>query len=245
MSSVSKPRLRLYVPDDLDGGRLVSLDESQSHYLINVMRAQLGEAVLLFNGRDGEWLGTVSNMGKRTAVVGLVSQTRPQAPEPDIWLLAAPIKRERIDMVAEKASELGASALWPVITQHTVMSRVNTDRLSAHLREAAEQCERLTIPQLFDPLPLDRALQNWDMSRPLFFLDETGGEPLAKALQAFSGDRPLAILIGPEGGFSSSERAWLRTLPMVRPVTLGPRILRAETAVFAALAIVQAFRDLQ
>ncbi len=243
MSLHPKPRLRLFVPDDLEADRAISLDQNQSHYITHVMRAEAGEAVLVFNGRQGEWLASVTSMAKRGAVVTLSTQTRPQSPEPDIWLLAAPIKRERIDMVAEKAAELGASVLWPVITQHTAMSRVNTERLAAHVREAAEQCERLTVPQIFEPVPLDRALQDWDLNRPLIYLDETGGEPLANALKTIAKDTPLAVLIGPEGGFSHSERTWLRTLPMVRPVTLGPRILRAETAVFAALAVIGALRE--
>ena len=145
-------------------------------------------------------------------------------------------------MVAEKAAELGASALWPVITRHTVMSRINTERLQAHMREAAEQCERLTVPKIFDPAPLDRALADWDHARPLIYLDETGGRPLAETLGAIAPQAPLAVLIGPEGGFAEAERAWLRTLPMVRPVTLGPRIVRAETAAMAALAVIQALR---
>jgi len=243
MSTLSKPRLRLFVSDDLATERTISLDQNQSHYVTHVMRAETGEAVLLFNGRDGEWLSTITSLTKRGAIVTVATQTRPQTPEPDIWLLAAPIKRERIDMVAEKAAELGASALWPVITQHTAMSRVNTERLAAHMREAAEQCERLTVPQIFTPVPLDQALQNWDNSRPLIYLDETGGEPLAAVVKSIPNTSPLAVLIGPEGGFSAPERTWLRTLPMVRPVTLGPRILRAETAAFAALAIIGALRE--
>lgn len=242
MSLPAKPRLRLFVPDDLGPQTAIALDQAQSHYLAHVMRAAVDEPVSLFNGRDGQWLSRISSLGKRGAVVTAESQSRPQRAEPDLWLLAAPIKRERIDLVAEKATELGASLLWPVITQHTATSRINTDRLAAHLREAAEQCERLTVPRLQDPAPLRQALTGWDPSRPLLYLDESGGEPLAQIVQSLPADLPLAVLIGPEGGFSVQERTWLRSLPMVRPVTLGPRILRAETAAFAALAVIQALR---
>ena len=240
MTAAAKPRLRLFVPDDLGPQAAIALDSAQSHYIAHVMRAEPGEAVSLFNGRDGQWLATIASIHKRGVVVTAVSPSCPQAAEPDIWLLAAPIKRERIDLVAEKATELGASLLWPVITQHTATSRVNTDRLAAHLREAAEQCERLTVPQLRDPVPLAQAVADWDAARPLLFLDESGGQPLAQSLAAIPARTPLALLIGPEGGFSASERTWLRSLPMVQPVSLGPRILRAETAAFAALAVIQA-----
>ena len=216
------------------------MDTAQSHYVTHVMRAAVGEAVSLFNGRDGQWCAAVATLGKRGVTLTVADQTRVQDTDPDIWLLAAPIKRERMELVAEKATELGASALWPVITQHTSFGKINTDRMTAHLREAAEQCERLTIPQLFDPVPLAQALNGWDASRPLLYLDETGGQPLVQALQHIPARSPLAVLIGPEGGFSTAERHWLRTLPMVVPVTLGTRILRAETAAFAALSVIQA-----
>ena len=178
---------------------------------------------------------------KALAVLAVERCTRPQAPEPDLWLLAAPIKRDRIDLVAEKAAELGASRLWPVFTRRTVMTRVNSDRLTAHLIEASEQCERLTVPNLVPPVALDKALAGWDESRLLLFLDESGsGPPLAPMLATVAPGQKLALLIGPEGGFTPEERAWLRALPFTRPVSLGPRILRAETAAIAALAVVQA-----
>ncbi len=235
---MSKPRLRLFVPDDLGPERSFILDQNQSHYLAQVMRAEMGEAVAAFNGRDGEWRCAISAMTKRAVTLDVTSQTRQQQDEPDWWLLAAPIKRDRIDLVAEKACELGASALWPVMTQHTVMSRVNTERLAAHLREAAEQCERLTVPRLFDPVPLERALRDWESERVLIYLDETGGQPLAQIVAALPPQSKLAVLVGPEGGFSEAERRWLKDLPMVRVATLGPRILRAETAAIAALAVI-------
>ena len=243
MSTETKPRLRLFVPDDLAPDAAISLSSDQCHYLMHVMRAHNGEAVWVFNGRDGQWLAHVTTLGKKAVIVTVHSLSRPQQAEPDLWLLAAPIKRDRIDLVAEKATELGVSALWPVLTQHTSAGRINTDRLEAHLREAAEQCERLTLPQLFAPAPLSQALTDWDPARPLIYLDESGGQPLLSCLADIPPTVPLAVLIGPEGGFSTHERAWLRSLPMVRPVSLGPRILRAETAAFAALAVIQAVRQ--
>ncbi|MBF0325163.1 MAG: 16S rRNA (uracil(1498)-N(3))-methyltransferase [Alphaproteobacteria bacterium] len=229
---------RLYVAADLAAGAVLTLGKDQSHYLANVMRAKLGEMVLLFNGRDGEWQGELTDVGKNAVRLVIGAQTRPQAPEPDLWLLAAPLKKDNTDLVAEKAAELGVSRLWPVFTRRTVAARVNTDRLRAHLMEAAEQCERLTVPDLAEPAALDKVLAGWDPARTLMFLDESGsGPPLAQALPQ-SG--PLAVLVGPEGGFAPEERALLATCAFARPVSLGPRILRAETAAIAALAVVQA-----
>ncbi|MGE5476915.1 MAG: 16S rRNA (uracil(1498)-N(3))-methyltransferase [Bacteroidales bacterium] len=233
--------LRLFVPADLAAAPL-TLGKEQSHYVANVMRARPGDDVLLFNGRDGEWRGRLDNVAKNAVTVAVEAQTRPQAAEPDLWLLAAPIKKDRVDLVAEKAAELGASALWPVFTRRTVMSRVNSERLAAHMVEAAEQCERLTVPEVMEPAPLDKALAGWDAARTLLFLDESGGgAPLAEVLNSLPAG-PLAVLVGPEGGFAPEERALLARLPFARPVGLGPRILRAETAAIAALAIVQAVR---
>lgn len=233
--------LRLHVSADLAAGPL-TLGKDQSHYVANVMRARPGDDVLLFNGRDGEWRGRLDNVAKSGVGVALEQQTRPQAAEPDLWLLAAPIKKDNVDLVAEKAAELGASVLWPVFTRRTVMSRVNTERLAAHMVEAAEQCERLTVPVVMEPTPLDKALAGWDGARTLLFLDESGGgAPLVSVLAEVPAG-PLAVLVGPEGGFAPEERALLARLPFARPVGLGPRILRAETAAIAALAIVQAVR---
>ena len=232
--------IRLHVTADLVAGAPIALPKEQAHYVANVMRAKAGEDVLVFNGRDGEWRGRFDAVAKNNVTIALDAQTRPQAAEPDLWLVAAPIKKERIDLVAEKASELGASALWPVFTRRTVMSRVNTERLAAHMVEAAEQCERLTVPVVMEPVPLEKALAGWDASRILLFLDETGtGAPLAEALSDLPAG-PLAVLVGPEGGFAPEERAALARLSFAKPVSLGPRILRAETAAIAALAIVQA-----
>jgi 16S rRNA (uracil1498-N3)-methyltransferase len=234
-------RLRLYVTADLAAGPL-ALCKEHAHYLANVMRAKAGEAVLVFNGRHGEWRGRLEQVAKNSVTVAIEAQTRAQAAEPDLWLVAAPIKKDRIDLVAEKASELGAAALWPVFTRRTVMSRVNTERLAAHMREAAEQCERLTVPVVMDPAALDKVLAGWDGARTLLFLDESGSGPAIAEVLAALPDGPLAVLVGPEGGFAPEERALLAKLPFARPVSLGPRILRAETAAIAALSIVQALR---
>ncbi|HSV29011.1 MAG TPA: 16S rRNA (uracil(1498)-N(3))-methyltransferase [Candidatus Omnitrophota bacterium] len=237
-----RPRFRLHVAADLAAGVALTLPKEQSHYLANVMRARVGEAVAVFNGRDGEWRAMVEAVAKNAVTLAVAAQTRPQATEPDLWLLVAPIKKDRVDLVAEKAAELGVSALWPVFTRRTVMSRVNTERLAAHMIEAAEQCERLTIPELREPVALDKALAGWDAGRILLFLDESGaGAPIADMLATLPAG-PLAVLVGPEGGFDDHERALLATLPFARPVSLGPRILRAETAAIAALAVVQAVR---
>jgi 16S rRNA (uracil1498-N3)-methyltransferase len=234
------PRLRLFVDAPLAEGVAVALGREQTHYLAAVMRATVGEAVLLFNGRDGEWLATIAALPKAGAALVPERPTRPQAAEPDLWLLAAPLKKERTDLVAEKAAELGVSRLWPVFTRRTNAGRVNAERLRAHLVEAAEQCERLTVPQLAEAAPLDRVLAGWPEDRVLLFLDEGGGgEPLARAAAGLAG-RPLALLVGPEGGFDPEERRLIAARPFARPVGLGPRILRAETAAIAALAVVQA-----
>lgn len=232
--------IRLFVANDLSADTLIGLDKDQSHYLANVMRVKAGEDVALFNGRDGEWLGRLDKVAKAGVTIQVQTQTRPQTPEPDLWLLAAPIKKDRIDLVAEKATELGISALWPVFTHRTVMSRVNTDRLAANMVEAAEQCERLSVPEMRAPVDLVKALSGWDATRPLVFLDESGGgAPINQALSGLQ-PGPLAVLTGPEGGFDDAERALLARLPFAVPVSLGPRILRAETAAIAALSVVQA-----
>lgn len=232
-----RPRLRLFVPVPLAAGQAVALTRDQTHYIGSVMRAEIGEAVLLFNGVDGEWLCRIDILTKSGAALVPDRQTRLQAPEPDLWLLAAPLKRDRTDLVAEKATELGVSRLWPVFTRRTNAGRVNLDRMRAHLMEAAEQCERLSVPELAEPAPLDKVLAGWPAERVLLFLDESGGgAPLA---QAATGGGPTALLVGPEGGFTPEERRMLLDKPYTRPVSLGPRILRAETAAIAALAVWQ------
>lgn len=232
--------IRLYVENDLAAETAIALGKDQSHYLANVMRVKAGEEIALFNGRDGEWRGRLDKVAKSGVVIALDTQTRQQILEPDLWLLAAPIKKDRIDLVAEKATELGISVLWPVLTHRTIISRVNTLRLAANMTEAAEQCERLSVPEMRAPTPLDKALADWDPDRVLLFLDESGNAaPVAEALKGLPAGK-LAVLVGPEGGFDDAERALLARLDFAVPLSLGPRILRAETAAIAALALTQA-----
>ena len=231
---------RLYVTDPLGDGLRVALDGDRTHYIKNVMRRAIGAEVGLFNGRDGEWLGHVGGYGKGSAEIVLDSQRRPQAASPDIWLAFAPIKRQRIDFIAEKATELGVSVLWPVVTRRSEPLRVNTERLTNIAIEAAEQTERLDIPEVREAVQLDKALAAWPSDRTLFVCAEAGAaRPIAEAVAARKGV-PAGFLIGPEGGFASVELDALRKLPFVVAVGLGPRLLRAETAAIAALACWQA-----
>lgn len=234
-----RPGPRLYVTGDLGKGRRIELAAGQAHYLRNVMRLVPGEAVTLFNGRDGEWSARIASVGRGACAVSVERLVRPQAAEPDLWLLFAPIKRAPLDFLAQKAVELGVSRLQPVITGHTDVGRVNTDRLRANAIEAAEQCGRLSLPEVGEPAALDAALEGWPADRRLLLCAESGaarpvGEALAEAGAA--GDSRFAVMTGPEGGFTTSELDALRKLPFVTPISLGPRILRAETAAVAALA---------
>jgi 16S rRNA (uracil1498-N3)-methyltransferase len=236
-----KPAARLYVEAPLAPGAAIPLSEGQAHYLRSVLRLEPGRRVLLFNGRDGEWLADLTQLRKSGAAATAVSQRRAQAPEPDLWLLFAPIKGDRVDYVAEKATELGASRLQPVMTRHTVVARVNVERLRARAVEAAEQCERLTVPEVAEPLPLRQVLQGWPAERRLFACAEAGpARPLAEALAQAPRTAPSGLLAGPEGGFSPDELDLLRELAFVTAVGLGPRLLRADTAAIAALALWQA-----
>ncbi len=236
------PKLRLHTAADLGPGARVAATPAQSHYLLRVMRAGPGTPVALFNGRDGEWLAEIAAAGKRDCTLAVGARLRAQRPEPDLWLLFAPLKGPRLDFVVEKATELGVSALWPVFTRRTVVTRVNPERMTANVVEAAEQCERLTLPRLIEAAPLERALADWPQGRRLLVLDETGtGTPIAEAATTLSAE-PCAVLSGPEGGFAESELDALRRLPFVSLIGLGPRILRADTAALAALACWQAWR---
>lgn len=236
----TRPKIRLFVPAPLAAGEQIMLSPPQAHYLRHVMRVGAGDAVALFNGTDGEWRATVGLIGKRAAEATVEKQLRPQTADVDVWLMFAPIKRHAIDMLVQKATELGAARLLPVTTRRTVSERVNVDRLRAIAVEAAEQCGRLSVPDLAAAQALDRAVDGWPDGRVLVFCDETGGRPLTEALADRGAAQQAAILIGPEGGFEPGERDWLRDLPFVMPVSLGPRILRAETAALAALALWQA-----
>lgn len=235
------PNVRLYVGQRLVESEPVRLAADQAHYVADVMRLKVGDSVRLFNGRDGEWQGRVRNHAKRETEIELQEQIRPQISGADLWLLFAPLKRARIDLVAEKASELGAAALWPVMTERTNVARVNLDRLRAHAIEAAEQCGRLTVPEIFAPVALRDALADWPQDRRILLFDETGGgRPVADVLGDGGRTAKDAILIGPEGGFAPSELDGLRELPFVTAATMGKRILRAETAAIAALTCWQA-----
>ena len=235
---------RLFVDHELAAGIEAPLHEAQVHYLRHVMRRPDDAPLLLFNGRDGEWRGTLEGRGKKAAVARIVARTREQQAEPDIWLCFAPLKRARIDYVAEKATELGVAVLQPIVTHHTVVDRVNVERLRANAVEAAEQTERLSVPEVRQPLPLDRLLDGWPGGRRMLVCDETGGgPPIAAALAGLDDTAraaPWAIVIGPEGGFDAAELARLRRIRDVMAVGLGPRILRADTAALAALACWQA-----
>ncbi|GGF16261.1 ribosomal RNA small subunit methyltransferase E [Aliidongia dinghuensis] len=233
---------RLYVTPPLGAGLAVPLDADQAHYLRAVLRLGPGDGLSLFNGRDGEWRGRIVELGKNRGLVALEVQTRAQTAERDLWLAFAPVKRARIDYIAEKATELGVTRLLPVMTRRTNMARVNVERLQANAREAAEQTERLTVPAVEALQPLDRFLDGFPVGRRLMVCDETGRAPsIARAL-ADGAPRaaPWALLIGPEGGFAPEELDALRKLPFVTAVGLGPRVLRADTAALAALAVFQA-----
>ena len=228
-------KTRLYVTGDLGEGVALTLEEGQSHYLLHVLRAKTGNLVSLFNGRDGEWLAAIT-AGKRTATAACMRQTREQAGVPDLWLAFAPVKKTPADYLVQKAAELGVSVLQPVFTRRTIVARVNLERMAANAIEAAEQSERLTVPEIREPVNFERLLATWPKDRRLYFCDEGGdAQPLARVARA----GPAGILTGPEGGFDPAERKALRALPFVTPVTLGPRILRADTAALAALAIWQ------
>lgn len=234
---MAEARIRLYVEQPLGPGQAVAVDMDQANYLFNVMRLQQGAAVLLFNGRDGEWRAVVQHAAKRGGVLVCEGQTAPLRLPPDLWLLFAPIKKARTDFIVEKAVELGAARLVPVQTRYT-NERVRIDKLQAHAREAAEQCGATFVPPVADLVPLDRLLAAWPPERRLLWCDE-GRLSEPTALQGSRGE-PWAILIGPEGGFSTEEQQRLRALPQVVPLSLGPRILRADTAVVAAMTLWQA-----
>jgi 16S rRNA (uracil1498-N3)-methyltransferase len=228
---------RLYVDLPLAAGAALTLPVPQSHYLAQVMRRAPGDAVRLFDDRTGEWLARIAAAGRKAVEVVVEAQLGPREQVADLWLCAAPLKRGRIDWVAEKACELGVARLAPVLTRRTVVDKLNLDRLRAHMIEAAEQCGRTALPELAEPVTLAALLKAWPAGRTLYFADETGGgAPLASAVKP----GPAAILIGPEGGFEPGEAAAIAALPDALPVSLGPRILRADTAAVAAVAVWQA-----
>lgn len=231
---------RLFVPQALFQNATIEADPHQSHYLSHVMRMKSGAQLLVFNGRDGEWLAELAEISKRKVELSITAQVRPQPAHPDLVYCFAPLKAGRLDYLVQKAVEMGAGMLQPVITQHTQMSTIGVDRLRANVVEAAEQCGILAIPAVAEPIKLDRLLWLWEPGRRLIFCDEGAdtNNPVPK-LSAIA-ERKLGLLIGPEGGFSDEERQQLRALPYVTPIPLGPRILRADTAAVAALAVIQA-----
>lgn len=225
---------RLFVEDPIAPG-LRRIDGPAAHYLVSVMRTKVGDPVKLFDDATGEWLAIARDVGRRDLSVEVTECLRPRETVPDLWLCAAPLKKNRVDWMAEKACELGVDRYVPVVTRRTVVDKPNTDRLRSHMIEAAEQCGRTALPHMAEPVKLAALLRDWPADRALFFADETGGLPAFDAMRARPG--PAAILIGPEGGFDADERAAIRALPHAVGIALGPRILRADTAAAAATAL--------
>jgi 16S rRNA (uracil1498-N3)-methyltransferase len=236
-------RQRLFVRTSLSAGATVDLDPAQTNYLVNVLRMAPGESVAVFNGRDGEWKASLVERRRRSYALTVERQDRQQTARPDLYYLFAPLKQGRLDYMIQKAVEMGAGLMTPVLTQHTQVTRLNAERMEANAIEAAEQCGLLSIPQIDDAIPLSQLLDAWPQVEPdrrIVYCDEAApmADPVA-ALQGIAGRR-VAVLVGPEGGFSAEERTRLRALPFVTPIRIGPRILRADTAAVAALALVQA-----
>ncbi len=231
---------RLHVPLPLVGGERVELAPPQAHYLKNVLRLRRGDVVRLFNGQDGEWLCTLLELRKSGAVALCGERLAAPTPPPDIDYLFAPLKAARLDYIAQKATEMGARRIRPVITERTVVRKVKLERLRANAVEAAEQCNLVFVPRVLEPVGLERLLAEWDATRRIVHCDEAApvADPLAALARIEPG--PLAVLIGPEGGFSPRERQMLRGLDCAHAVRLGPRVMRADTAGVAALALVQA-----
>ena len=224
---------RLYVEQQLSGGMALTLEGQQANYLFAVLRLGPGARVKLFDDRTGEWLAEIIDASKKRVSLRIVQHLREREPVPDLWLLFAPIKRGRIDWIVEKATELGVARLVPVITQRTIVDRTNSERLRAHMVEAAEQCERTALPELAEPQKLPALLRTWPAERALLFADEGGGAPLLSS----AAPGLAAILIGPERGFTDEERTSIRALHQARPISLGPRVLRADTPAVAAISL--------
>ncbi len=225
---------RLFVDTPLAPGAR-SIDGPAAHYLAGVMRMKVGDPVKLFDDTTGEWLAVATSVGRRDLTLDVTECLRAREDVPDLWLCAAPLKKGRVDWMAEKACELGVARLVPVVTRRTVVDKPNTERLRSHMIEAAEQCGRTALPEVAEPVKLAALLRDWPAERALFFADETGGVPALEAMRARAG--PAAVLIGPEGGFDADERDAIRALPQAVGIALGPRILRADTAAAAAVAL--------
>ncbi len=231
--------IRLHVKAALAAGSPVAPTLDQSRYLTQVMRLKLGDELLVFNGRDGEWRCTIAEVLKKGVILRAEEQVRPQTLGPDLELIVAVVKKARVETIVEKAAELGARRVRLVLTKRTNADRIRLDRLDAIAEEAAEQTGRMDVPPVDDPVKLDALLDGWEAGRRLMFCDETGGAPAGSALRD-AGEGPWSILIGPEGGFSPEEGERLRSLPFTTAVSLGPRILRADTAAIAAMTLWQA-----
>lgn len=226
---------RLFIDDTLAAGQSRRIDGNAAHYLAQVMRVAPGSIIILLDNQTGEWTAEVTATSRRAVDVTVTQNLRPREPVPDFWLCVAPIKKHHFDLVIEKATELGVDRILPVLTRRSVVDKVNAERMGVIMREAAEQCARTALPELAPPVPLPRLLADWPQERTIFFADENGGESAATTIARHPG--PAAILIGPEGGFDDDERALIRAHPQAHPISLGPRILRAETAAIAATAI--------
>jgi 16S rRNA (uracil1498-N3)-methyltransferase len=245
------PQPRILIDQQLSAGAALGLDEAQARHVGTVLRLGAGDHVRVFNARDGEWRARIADVSKRGMNVQLEEFIRAARAAPDLDLLFAPVKRHATDLIVEKATELGVRRIRPVITERTIAETVRVDRLRSIAREAVEQTERFDVPEIAEPLALAKALDGWDASRPLIYADEAGDDAdaawggktgrapaIGSALENLKSQR-LALLVGPEGGFARDERTLLRSLPFVNAVSLGPRILRAETAVIAALSVIQ------
>ncbi|MGV2496106.1 16S rRNA (uracil(1498)-N(3))-methyltransferase [Pelagerythrobacter aerophilus] len=226
---------RLYLEERIETGAAIELDQAQSRYLLGVMRRGDGDVVRVFDDRTGEYLARLATAGGGRCLATVEEKLAPREEVPDLWLCASPLQRDNFALVAEKACELGVRRFVPVEMRRSVVRKINNARLQKRMIEAAEQCERTALPVLAPLTKLDRLLRDWPADRTLFFADELGGEAPAEALANHSG--PAALLIGPEGGFDDAERTAIRALPQARPISLGPRILRAETAAIAATAL--------
>jgi 16S rRNA (uracil1498-N3)-methyltransferase len=231
---------RLFVEADLVEATTFVCTSQQANYLKNVLRLRPGDEILVFNGRDGEWRAELADAGKRGASLIVRAEVRPQEGGPDVDYLFAPLKRTRLDYLVQKATEMGVARLRPVLTRRTTPERVNVERMRANAIEAAEQCGILRIPEVSAPEKLDSVIAGWDAARPIVFCDEGSEERCPFTTLARLEPGPLALLVGPEGGFEEGERALLASKPFVTSITLGPRILRADTAAVAALALVNA-----
>ena len=233
---------RLYVDSGLSEGQHIVLSEDQAHYLLHVLRLTAGASLLVFNGRDGEWRADLKDVKKRGATLAVIERVREQTAASDIDYLFAPLKRSRLDYMVQKAVEMGVSRLRPVITHRTIAERINLERMRANVIEAAEQCGVLNVPDVSEPVRFDKAIDAWSDGRTLIFCDESASAEAPLDTLAAIGHGPLAVLIGPEGGFDPVERNLLLSRPFVTAIWLGPRIMRADTAAVAAQALVNATR---